>query len=87
MARFFFDLVDNGTSYPDTEGTDLTTLASAEDEAARALLEIAKDQMPNGTFRQVALQVHAGTTAPLFVVKATLELIRNEPYPDQQVGA
>ncbi|ADV15251.1 hypothetical protein EN943_31840 [Mesorhizobium sp. M7A.F.Ca.US.006.01.1.1] len=43
--------------------------------------------MPNGTFRQVALQVHDGTSAPLFVVKATFELIRNEPYPDQQVGA
>ncbi|MBZ9982538.1 MULTISPECIES: hypothetical protein [unclassified Mesorhizobium] len=86
MPRFFFDLIDNGTPYPDTEGTDLPSLASAEDEAARALLEIAKEQMPDGTFREVALQVHDGTSGPLFVVKVTFELIRNGPSPDGRVG-
>lgn len=35
MARFFFDLTENGIPYPDTEG--LANQAAAEDEAARAL--------------------------------------------------
>ncbi|MER9840332.1 hypothetical protein NKJ59_03605 [Mesorhizobium australicum] len=78
MARFFFDLADNGKLYQDTEGTDLPSPEAAEDEAARALLEIAKDQMPDGTFRQVAFQVHDGTSHPLFVVKVTFELIRTD---------
>lgn len=34
MARFFFDLTDNGI-----EGTELASLDAAEDEAARALFE------------------------------------------------
>ncbi|RWO52615.1 MAG: hypothetical protein EOS14_34340 [Mesorhizobium sp.] len=33
--------------------------------------------MPDGTFREVAFQVHDGTRKPLFVVKVTFELIRN----------
>ncbi|MER8489340.1 hypothetical protein NKH53_13815 [Mesorhizobium australicum] len=78
MARFFFDLADNGKLYQDTEGTDLPSPEAAEDEAARALLEIAKDQMPDGTFRQVAFQVHDGASHPLFVVKITFELIRTD---------
>ncbi|WP_442921026.1 DUF6894 family protein [Mesorhizobium sp. Cs1299R1N3] len=46
-------------SLPDTEATDLPILQSAEDKAARALLEIAKDKVPDGTFGEVALHVHA----------------------------
>ncbi|TPL21150.1 hypothetical protein FJ945_20025 [Mesorhizobium sp. B2-4-9] len=42
--------------------------------------------MPDGTFREVALQVHDGTSGPLFVVKVTFELIRNGPSPDGRVG-
>ncbi|WP_214477392.1 hypothetical protein [Mesorhizobium sp. dw_380] len=73
MARFFFDLTDNGEFYPDTEGTDLPTLEDVEDEAAMALLEIA---MPDGTFREVAIRVRDHTSKPLFTVKVTLERVR-----------
>ncbi|WP_027037577.1 DUF6894 family protein [Mesorhizobium ciceri] len=86
MARFFFDLTDNGELYPDPEGTDLTDLEAAEDEAARALLEIAKDQMPDGTFREVALHVRDAASSPLFVVKVTFELIRNGPTSNEATG-
>ncbi|MEI9416492.1 DUF6894 family protein [Mesorhizobium sp. Cs1321R2N1] len=86
MVLYYFDLTDNGTAYPDTEGTDLPSLESAEDEAARALLEIAKDKMPDGTFREVALHVHEGTSKPLFVVKVTFELLRNGSDSDGAVG-
>ncbi|ESY62246.1 hypothetical protein X740_31780 [Mesorhizobium sp. LNHC221B00] len=85
MARFFFDLTDNGTSFPDTEGTDLPSLEAAEDEAARALLEIARDNMPDGAYRQVVLHVHDGTSAPVFVVKVTFELMRNGSLPARSV--
>ncbi|MER8844020.1 MULTISPECIES: DUF6894 family protein [Mesorhizobium] len=77
MELYYFDLTDNGTAYLDTEGTDLPSLESAEDEASKALLEIARGRMPDGTFREVALHVHAGTSEPLFVVKLTFELVRN----------
>ncbi|TIM23521.1 MAG: hypothetical protein E5Y74_05655 [Mesorhizobium sp.] len=85
MARFFFDLTDNGDLYPDTEGTELTSREAAEDEASRALLEIAKDQMPDGTYREVAFQVHDGASKALFVVKVTFELLRNGPASEERV--
>ncbi|TPK66269.1 MULTISPECIES: hypothetical protein [unclassified Mesorhizobium] len=76
MDRFFIDLVDNGELSPDREGTELASLEAAEDEASRALLEIAKDQMPDGTLREVAFHVHDDASNPLFVVKVTFELSR-----------
>ncbi|ESZ25010.1 MULTISPECIES: hypothetical protein [unclassified Mesorhizobium] len=76
MARFYFDLTDNGEFYPDTKGTELPSVEAVEDEAARALLEIAKDAMPDGTHRQVAFHVRDDTNAALLVVKVTFELIR-----------
>ncbi|TPI26621.1 hypothetical protein FJW08_27325 [Mesorhizobium sp. B3-2-1] len=87
MALYYFDLTDNGTACPDTEGTDLPSLESAEDEAARALLEIAKTKMPDGTFREAALHVHDGSCKPIFVVKVTYELIRNGSASYGTVGA
>ncbi|MBZ9682832.1 MULTISPECIES: DUF6894 family protein [unclassified Mesorhizobium] len=86
MARYYFDLVDNGTSFPDIEGTELPSLEAAEDEAAKALLEIAKDQTPEGNFREVALHVRAGASKPLVMVKVTFELVRNGSDRDGPVG-
>ncbi|MES0139372.1 hypothetical protein NKJ88_31200 [Mesorhizobium sp. M0016] len=87
MARFFFDLTENGIPYPDTEGTELANLAAAEDEAARALFEIVKDQMPGGTFRQVAFQDHDGTSISLFEVKVTCEVTRAAHSDDRPLEA
>ncbi|RUX52662.1 hypothetical protein EOA22_29195, partial [Mesorhizobium sp. M7A.F.Ca.US.014.04.1.1] len=66
MARFFFDLTDDGEVFPDPEGTEIASREAAEDEAARALLEIAKDRMPDGTFREVAIDVRDHTSKLLF---------------------
>ncbi|MES0197242.1 hypothetical protein [Mesorhizobium sp. M0011] len=78
MAGFFFDLTDDGEVFPDPEGTELKSRKAAEDEAATALLEIAKDQMPE-TFRKVAIRVRDHTSKPLFTVKVTFEWVRELP--------
>ncbi|MER8810436.1 DUF6894 family protein [Mesorhizobium australicum] len=82
MDLYYFDLTDNGTAYQDTEGTDLPSLESAENEALRALLEIVRGRIPDGTFREVALHVHDDSREPLFVVKLTFEVIRNRSAVD-----
>ncbi|AMY04279.1 hypothetical protein AB0V79_33065 [Mesorhizobium ciceri] len=79
MARFFFDLTDDGEVFPDPEGTEIASREAAEDEAARALLEMAKDRMPDGTFREVAIHVRDHTSKLLFTVKVTVELVREPP--------
>ncbi|MES0206596.1 MULTISPECIES: hypothetical protein [unclassified Mesorhizobium] len=88
MVLYYLDLTDNGTAYPDTGGTDLPSLESAENGAAKALLEIAKDKISDGTFRkEVALHVHDGSSKPILVVKVTFELVRNRPENDGALGA
>ncbi|TPL88674.1 hypothetical protein [Mesorhizobium sp. B2-3-12] len=86
MALYYFDLNDNGTLYPDTEGTDLPSLEAAEDEASRALIEIARGRMPDGTFAEVALHVHDGSSKPIFAAKITFELVRDGHASDGTVG-
>lgn len=43
--------------------------------------------MPDGTFREVALHVHDGSSEPIFVVKVTFELVRNRRDNDGPLGA
>jgi hypothetical protein len=76
MRRFFFDLTDNGQSFPDTEGTELPGLDVVEDEASMALLEIARDKMPDGPYRELAFRVRDEADTRLFLVKVTYELLR-----------
>ncbi|RUV19943.1 MULTISPECIES: hypothetical protein [unclassified Mesorhizobium] len=78
MARFFFDLTANNELYPDPQGTELGSLEAAKYEAAGALLEIAKDRMPNGTFREFSVNVRDDTRNSLFVVKVTLQFLTQE---------
>jgi hypothetical protein len=47
-----------------------------EDEAAMALLEIARDKMPDGTYREVAFRVRDEADTHLLLVKVTFELLR-----------
>lgn len=45
MGRYFFDLRDGETLISDEEGMELTTLEAVQDEAARALTDMAKDEV------------------------------------------
>jgi hypothetical protein len=56
MPRYFFDLTDRNVFSLDSVGSELPDLRSSEDEAAKAIVDIARDAMPDGTFRQLAFQ-------------------------------
>jgi hypothetical protein len=43
MPRFFFDFLDNGRLFPDTEGSELADVAEARAEALATLCQVAKD--------------------------------------------
>jgi hypothetical protein len=77
MPHFYFDLTDNGQSFPDTEGSDLADLRSAEDEAAISLMDMSRDAMPDGTFRQLSLRARDDSGNHLFEVLVTFELRRD----------
>jgi len=82
MPRFFFDLSDNGHFYQDAEGSDLADVRAAEDEAAVAILDMARDAMPDGTFRQLSLRARDAAGTQLFEVLVTFELRRNGTLDD-----
>lgn len=43
MPRYYFDLSDNAGNVVDEEGLDLRDLEAVQDEAARALCDMARD--------------------------------------------
>ncbi|MBZ9985462.1 MULTISPECIES: hypothetical protein [unclassified Mesorhizobium] len=47
MARFFFDLTENGNVTEDNEGSELPDTETATDEAVKALTEIARETLPH----------------------------------------
>jgi hypothetical protein len=73
MPRFFFDVVDNGKRYPDVDGTVLADLEHAREEALETLGQIAKDELPDGDQRELAIDVR--TDAGQILLTASLSLL------------
>jgi len=83
MPRYFFDLTDRNVFSPDSVGSELPDLRSAEEEAAKAIVDIARDAMPDGTFRQLAFQARDEQSNHLFEVKVTSNSYATSPVrPD-----
>ena len=61
MQRFFFD-IDDGSFHRDSEGTDLRDEKAAQEEAVRALTEMARDliptALPSGSIRMWVRDEH-----------------------------
>jgi uncharacterized protein YbaA (DUF1428 family) len=57
MPRYFFDFTDTGKVFLDVEGTDLPDLEAAKQEAVKALGEITKDKLPDGSYREFVMTV------------------------------
>ena len=60
MARYYFDLLDDGNSAVDEEGLELSNLRAVQVEAAKALADMARDAVHSSdglTRRQMAIEV------------------------------
>ncbi|MER8956495.1 hypothetical protein NKH98_28040 [Mesorhizobium sp. M0833] len=57
MPRYFFDFTDTGKVFLDVVGTDLPDLEAAKQEAVKALVEITKDKLPDGPYREFVMTV------------------------------
>ncbi|MBA1144792.1 DUF6894 family protein [Mesorhizobium neociceri] len=57
MALYYFDVDDNGTVYPDDQGTDCETFDRVKEEAIRALVEMIRDSLPNGDRHRLMIKV------------------------------
>ncbi len=70
MTRYFFDSRDGPEFFRDEEGLEFDSIQSARDEAARALVDFARDAVPGSERRELAIEVRDESHHPLF--RATL---------------
>jgi Domain of unknown function (DUF6894) len=57
MTRYFFDIRDGDELAPDEEGMILPDVKAAQEEAARALADMARDMIRGQPFRHMAIEV------------------------------
>ncbi len=57
MRRFYFDFLDGDTFSRDDDGLLLESLGVAEDQAIRAIAEIARDSLPKRLSPEVCMRV------------------------------
>lgn len=73
MPRFFFDIHDD-VNIIDSVGQELANLMAAKDQAARALTEVAKDDLP-GAGMLKTFTVHVRDESNRVALTATLSFV------------
>jgi hypothetical protein len=73
MAKYYFDIDDNGLTVPDDEGIDCKTLAAVREAAIDALPRMACDALPDGDHHVISISVRDQTDKPVFHASLTLE--------------
>ena len=74
MARYYFDLRDNGVLSPDEDGAELDGLDRAKAEALRTLAEMARDLIASGR-RELAIEVRDNPSRQLFTASLVIEIV------------
>jgi len=65
MPQYFFDTRDGPELLRDEEGLELDGIQQARDEAARGLLDLARDLIPGSESRELAIEVRDWRNVPL----------------------
>ena len=82
--RFYFDTYEGGILVSDEEGLDVVDLTAAKLQAAKAVVDVAKDLVPNLQIGTVAIYVRDSegrvvcTAEVNFEARSFLELVRGE---------
>ena len=76
MPRFYFDVRDGESFTRDDDGVEFAGSHEARVDASKALAEMIKDVMPNGTHKAMAIEVRGANHEPLFKVQIVFEVER-----------
>ncbi len=76
MPRFHFDITDTGRFMRDDEDIELPNHEEARKQALTGLADIAKDELPDGDFREFIIAVRDGEPEPLFIASLLLSVER-----------
>ena len=73
MKRYFFDMLDQDKLILDDEGIELPNVEAAQEEAARSLADMVKEDLHNETFSNVSVQVR-DSEGPILEAKFVWEV-------------
>jgi hypothetical protein len=73
MPQYFFDTRDGPELLRDEEGLELDGIQQAK-EAARGLLDLARDLIPGSESRDLAIEVRDGRNVPLLRAALSFEV-------------
>jgi hypothetical protein len=79
MPLYFFDVTDTGRTSHDNRGMELPSLIEARREALRALADIAKDELPNGDYRDFTIHIRENDGPPLLTASLSLRVEHSDP--------
>lgn len=73
MPRYFFDVLDGDRHTRDDEGLVLVDRESARREAIASLIDIARDELPDGDRRSFVVRVREGSARYLLAAKLAVD--------------
>ena len=76
MPRFYFDMHEGSTCVRDETGLELSTVMAAEQEAARAAGEIARDLLADGDLQKIRSELRDERRSPLAAITVSVEIKR-----------
>ena len=74
VPRFYFDVRDGEIFTPDHEGVEFASPHEARVDASRALAEMVKGAMPDGSHKVMAIEARGENREPLFKVQIVFEV-------------
>jgi uncharacterized protein DUF6894 len=74
MPQYFFDTRDGPELLRDEKGVELDGIQQARDEAARGLLDLARDLIPGSESRELAIEVRGRRNVPLLRAALSFEV-------------
>ena len=79
MRRFYFDVLDGDTFSHDDEGLPLESLSVAEDQAIRAVTEMAHDSLPKRLSSEVSVRIRDDHGQTVLSVALSMTVRRMNP--------
>jgi hypothetical protein len=76
MARFYFDIKENGETRSDADGIELFDLDAAAREAADAIVQMARDYRVASGSREISIEVRDSGGHRLLTVAMALRVLR-----------
>jgi hypothetical protein len=73
MPRYFFDVVEDGTTFPDEEGLEFSDLDAARADVLRSLGELAREKFHRDR-QSLIIRVRNGGEEPVWTASLTLRI-------------